>query len=67
MESKRGHFKGVRTWMHRDKGQGWLKAKTSLLLKKLCAACDQHLGIYGGSTCEVTFHGTPFLSRVRHR
>ena len=32
---KKRYFKGVLTWMHRNNGQGLLKAKVSPLLKKL--------------------------------
>lgn len=35
--SEREHFKGVVTWMHRNSGLGLLKAKRSLILKKLYA------------------------------
>lgn len=60
-------IKGTLTYMHRTDGQGQLKAKTSLSLKKLCAwgVTTHHdlrsLEFMSRSPWEVTFHNPPFF------
>lgn len=41
LEGSDAYYKGVLTWVHRNNGQGWLKAKINPLIRKAtCLGCD---------------------------
>lgn len=64
--SEKSHFIGVFTWMHKNNGQGVLKAKISLLLTKLYAwgettHLDPQLRIYDQIILGGYFPQSPFF------